>query len=149
MIYKIFYPKSTSFVLIKFSITENITGSRSMKIWKVQTMYHVITICVSQLSMKIKINGHSTGILKIDKITINKLTAPVSSIWDDILPLSILKRKEYRFDILHIDFYRWAAGRYVKFYGLIRNSTTVQIYPLSLSWILKSAKKNPTSLTMI
>lgn len=56
-------------------------------------MYHVITICVSQLSMKIKINGHSTGILKIDKITINKLTAPVSSIWDDILPLSILKRK--------------------------------------------------------
>lgn len=93
MIYKIFYPKSTSFVLIKFSITENITGSRSMKIWKVQTMFHVIKICVSQFSMKIKINWHSTGILEIDKITINKLTAPVSSIWDDILPLSILKRK--------------------------------------------------------
>lgn len=67
-------------------------------------MYHVITICVSQLSMKIKINGHRIGILKIEKITINKLTAPVSSIWDDILPLSILKRKDYRFDILHIDF---------------------------------------------
>lgn len=54
--------------------------------------------------MKIKINGYSIGIFKIDKITINKFIVLVLFIWDDIFLFSILKRKDYRFDILYIDF---------------------------------------------
>lgn len=54
--------------------------------------------------MKIKINGYSIGIFKIDKIMINKFIVLVLFIWDDIFLFSILKRKDYRFDILYIDF---------------------------------------------